>query len=313
MTPDRDLQQLLDAWFTDGPTHVSNRVFDEAVGRLDRQRQRPAWRFLRREPHVTTTLKVVLAAAAVIVVGVSGLIVLGRPAGQVGGPPADSPTSTPIPSPSPSPTASPTAVAIRCDGDASVECAGPLAPGRHATANFSPAFTFDVPEGWENTQDRARTYRLMPRGGTFTFDLLSQVAIPEQNSACSAERKAGAGNSVTDWVTFLTEHPGLSASTPERVTVGGREGTRVTFRVAVDWPQTCPRSVLNAVVTMTDSGSPPSRVLYVDDQVSSFTILDVDGETVILRVESGPATGAHERDLGTAQPIIDSIQFAPPG
>ena len=51
MTADRDIERLLDAWFVDGPTQVPDHVFDEAVDRVDRQPQRPAWRLPGGTPH----------------------------------------------------------------------------------------------------------------------------------------------------------------------------------------------------------------------------------------------------------------------
>ena len=78
MTRDRDIERLLDAWLADGPMQVSDRAFDEAVGRVHRQRQRPAWRLLWKEP-THAPLKVALGAAAIIVVFVAGFAVWAGP------------------------------------------------------------------------------------------------------------------------------------------------------------------------------------------------------------------------------------------
>ena len=42
MTSDRDIEHVLDHWFTERPTPVSDRVLDEVGDRIARQRQRPA-------------------------------------------------------------------------------------------------------------------------------------------------------------------------------------------------------------------------------------------------------------------------------
>ena len=78
MTADRDIERLLDAWLADGPMQVSDHAFDEAVGRVHRQRQRPAWRLLWKEPRMSAPLKAALGAAAIFVVVVAGFMAFGR-------------------------------------------------------------------------------------------------------------------------------------------------------------------------------------------------------------------------------------------
>ena len=132
MTADRDIERLLDTWFADGPMQVSDHVFDEAVERVYRQRQRPAWRLLWRAPHVAS-FKAALAAAAVVVVVVAGFAMLGGSGGVVGGvavPPRrrahDQSLAAPVPG-------------------------GHIDAGDYVARPFSGdpmAFTVTVPEGW---------------------------------------------------------------------------------------------------------------------------------------------------------------------
>jgi hypothetical protein len=140
----------------------------------------------------------------------------------------------------------------------------------------------------------------------------SQNAIPEQNDSCTPTKKAGAPDTVDAWVAYLTTHPGLVASAPKPITIGGYSGMQVTFRRADSWTKTCPNSIGPAIVTITDSGPAPARVKFVDDQVESFLIVDVDGRTVIVEISSAPSAVAHEADLQAAQPIIGSIEFSAP-
>ena len=76
MTSERDIERLLDRWFTERPTEVADRVLDEVADRIGRLPQRRAWRVLRRDSHVNSYLKPLLAVAAVIVV-VTGSGLLG--------------------------------------------------------------------------------------------------------------------------------------------------------------------------------------------------------------------------------------------
>ena len=297
MTHQRDIEHILDVWFSDGPTEAPDRAFDVVADRIERQPQRPAWRLHLRETHVHRYLKPLLAVAAVLVVAVIGYRLL--PVGGVGG------TSTSSPSPSASPSTS-----FACD-TGTTGCLGPLEPGEYTTGAFRPTMTYVVADGWTNVRDRARVYGLQRPGGDFVFQVLSQNAIPEQNSVCSAVPKAGAGNSVSDWVDFLTKHPGLDASTPTPVTIDGHAGFSLVLTVAPTWKQTCPNALGPAVMLITDSGATPDRTIWIDNQVETLTILDIAGTTVIIRLESGSEPAAQPRDLAKVQPVIDSMRFTP--
>ena len=76
MTSERDIERVLDHWFTERPTQVADRVLDEVADRIARQPQQPAWRVPWRDSHVNTYLKPLLAVAAIIVVAVAGFAVL---------------------------------------------------------------------------------------------------------------------------------------------------------------------------------------------------------------------------------------------
>ncbi|HLO35433.1 MAG TPA: hypothetical protein VK194_05095 [Candidatus Deferrimicrobium sp.] len=54
---------------------------------------------------------------------------------------------------------------------------------------------------------------------------------------------------------------------------------------------------------------PAWRLRTIDDQKETFFILDVDGQTVIIHVDSGPSDASHDSDLLAARPIIDSMTF----
>jgi hypothetical protein len=192
-----------------------------------------------------------------------------------------------------------------------VFCAGGLTAGDHTSTAFQPTLRFAVPNGWQNTVDKVRAYTIVALGDTASFTVLSEVAIPMQNATCTAERKKGVGNTVADWVDFLTKHPGLTASTPASATVGGYQGMRITIKLADSWTATCPDSPRPAIVTLTDDQPTPSRANTIDTQVETFTIVDVGGTTVIIRFESDSGADFHTQMLQRVQPIIDSIRFTP--
>lgn len=313
MTDRRPLtsDQFLSAWFEDGPTAMPDRVLDVVAQRIDRQPQRRAWR-LRGRSFMNTYAKLGLAAAALLVVAVVGYNLLPRTGPGPGGVPSPTPTSeaTVAVTPSPAP--------IAC-ADGTAGCLGQLDGGTYSSANFTPKLTYTVPAGpagdppasfWANSVDLTRSYALVPPGGGgYSFEVSSEVAIPEQTADCSTKQKPGAGNAVADWVTFLTEHPGLEAKAPVAVTIGGFSGFRVDFARAASWTAECSGPSGPVVMLFMHPGH--EGVRWTDDQQESIWILDVAGETVLITLDSSPDPAQHTADVANAQPIIDSFVFTP--
>ncbi len=313
MTHERNLDRLLDTWFADGPVETPDRVLDDVTARIHRQPQRPAWRLALRESPVNAYLKPLAAIAAVIAIAVVGLYLVREPGGVAAPAPTPSPTVAPTasPSPSPSPSASQSPVAVTCDDGTTTSCAGTLAPGEHSSVAFQPGLTFTADTPWTNTFDIARTYNLRPVPRSFDVQVLSQLAIPEQNAECSPSARTGAGNTVADWVEFITTHPGLTVAKSTPVAIAGHEGQQIQFHVAADWTERCPDSIGPAVVVFTDSNTPPQRAVWFDDHRVTVWLLDVDGATVAIHLDSGPSTNINDADVQAFLPVLESMSFAP--
>jgi hypothetical protein len=300
-----DIDRVLQVWMTDGPTAIPDRVVDAVAARITVQRQRRTWPFPGRTT-MNTQVKLIAALAAAIVIAVVGYNLLpGR--GGPGGPSATLQPTTP-PTAAPTPSTAPTETVITCDGG-TAGCEGPLAAGSHTAANFRPRLTYVVPAGWSNTYDPGRAYSLVPPGGGYSFQVLSEVEIPEQTQpGCTAAKKSGSTGSVGEWVDFLTNNPGLTAKAPIPATVGGASGFRVDFARSSTWTKACPNSVGPAVMIWVRTGV-TKQGRWIDDQQESFWILDVQGATVLITLDSSPDPAQHAHDIANAQPIIDSFQF----
>jgi hypothetical protein len=306
-----DIDRVLQVWMTDGPTAIPDRVVEVVATRIGVQRQRRVWPFQGRTI-VNTQIKLVAALAAAIVLAVAGYNLLPRTGPGPGGVPSPTPTSeaTVAVTPSPAP--------IAC-ADGTAGCLGKLDGGTYSSANFTPKLTYTVPAGpagdppasfWANSVDLTRSYALVPPGGGgYSFQVSSEVAIPEQTADCSTKQKPGAGNAVADWVTFLTEHPGLETKAPVAVTIGGFSGFRVDFARAASWTAECSGPVGPVVMLFMHPGH--DGVRWTDDQQESIWILDVADETVLITLDSSPDPAQHTADVANAQPIIDSFAFTP--
>ena len=97
MTPDRDIERVLEAWLTPGPTEMPDRVYVGVLDRIERVPQRRLARTKLRFQTMNPLFKLAAAAVLALVVGVSvGPLVL-PPRDQMLGQPSPEPSASPTP------------------------------------------------------------------------------------------------------------------------------------------------------------------------------------------------------------------------
>ena len=322
MTQQRDLERLLERWFSDGPSEAPDRVVDAVADRIERQPQRPAWRPLRRETHVSMSIRAGAALAAVVIVAVVGFALLPRSSNGVGGPASAAPSpSSATPSVLPSPavaSASPSAGPIVCE-DGLSGCAGPLIGTSHRSRHFDPRLYFDVPAGWKNVIDAATIYKL-DRADTAGVSILvwSHASIALQSPSCAPAAKPRTGSTAADWIAFVTSHPGLVSAKPTAVNLDGSKGWSIDLTVAPGWTSTCPSHPGPYVMLLTNGlggeyGVPSDQRLHlvVVDNVSPSCggpVADCT-KTVVIEVYGPSNADAFAASTAAARSIIDSFSL----
>lgn len=294
-------EQLLVAWFEDGPTTMPDRVVDVVADRIGRTRQRRSWRLPRRL-FVNTYTKLAAAAAAVVLVAVVGYSIMPRnDVGPVN--PTVAPSATPAPTPTAAATAAPSPIATFA-----FPTTGILNPGSHATSRFSPGFTFTVSEVWINDGDTAggsgevEFYSLFPdnavnrsewarTGSAAQGILVADVASPYWY--CNAwEDHSGA--TAAERVAKVTANKALETTGVIDVEIGGLTGKQFDLRVNPAWTETCP-------------GDPPGTDLSVFR--SRAILLDVPGGGVIDIFVGTTQAADFDGYLAVAMPVVESFQF----
>ena len=298
MSTERDVTRIVRSWLEEGVTALPDRVLDAVLDQVPATRQRRAWWPARRLPQMNTRIRIAAAAAAVVVLAVIGLNLMPRSAG-VGGPPATSaPTVTPAPTLSPVP--SPTSGSL-------TNVASSLTPGTHVAADpFLLQVTFTVPAGWEGKIGGPYVVVLdQPQGlGEVDFSIFEKVYA----DPCHYDKgllDPLPGPSVADLATALANMPGLAATTPTDVTMGGYQGKQLTLTAPASFAG-CTLSpdgfrVWEYPLGATNVLTPGQR-----DQV---WILDVGGERLVIDAPEVP--GQTAATTAEVRGILDSIQIAP--
>ena len=282
MTSDRDIDRILDHWFTERPMDVADRVLDGVSDRIGRQPQHPAWRVLRRDSHVNAYLKPLLAVAAVVLIAIVGYNLLPASPFSIGGPGRGSPASSPIALPD-----------------------GRLEAGTYvgrAVAGDPMAFTIAVPAGWNGfggffiggpNSDPSGA----PDGIGISFSHNPQV-VPDPCGPRD-EDPTLRRQSVDDLVAALSARPDLHVSGVTDTTLAGYSGKRLDLEFSTGIP--CQDHYVFA----------EPKGLYANGPGNRWRIwlLDDDGETAVVVLLDYAATPAEDR--AAAQEAIDSIRITP--
>ena len=312
MTHERDIDRLLDLWMLDGPTEVADRVVLDVADRIDRQPQRPAWRFLRRPTIMTSSARWAAVLVAVLLVAVVGFAVLGRPSDSGVGGPALTTSPAPSISPIPSPAAS-TAAAFPAwfTEEHSPWAAGILPAGRNSSNYFrSGTFAFTVPAGWVSWEDSPDGfYAIFPDSPANAAEFARSKDVAQDIFVAGTDTPAGlgicpeaaaaepSGPRAAQIAEVLAATEALSMAEPVPVTIGGLSGLQMDIRIDSDWTGTC----------TLDPEDPPTR--DYKDVRTRYIVLDApDGGNLIIEIRSLSSTD-FEPFLAEAMPVVESMEF----
>ena len=303
MTRQLDLEQLLDIWLDDGPTDTSDAVFDAAVARIYRQRQRPAWRVSQRDSDVKAAIKPLLAVAAVVAVAVASIAIVQIPSGQWFSGTA-SPSQPPMPSVGPG-----ASIRVVPEGG------GRLTPGRWrfpvVIGDVPLSIDADIPTGWF-VADRFGLMHGdigtdMPRGiGVAFLEAETLYRDPCRWDLDGSGRpgqpgEIAVGPSARNLVDALVASPAHAATPPTPITFDGHPGWQLEIQLPGD-VAACDRDA---------DGIPrafpwaPSTEAQGDDNRWRLFIIDVDGDRLIVAMAYYEGTPVER--FQAAMAIVDSL------
>jgi hypothetical protein len=285
---DIDFDRTARLWLQDGPDQLADRVLEAALDEIHVTRQRRVWGPARRFPSMGNAMRLA-ALAAVLVVAVAGLnFVL----------PGDRGFGSLQPSPSPAPTPQGTIVV----GDP-VQ----LRPGTYITADpFLARVTVTVPGGWDGKLGgpyAAYFSRLYGPGEVLFFVFDNVYADPCDYGKGLLD--PAPGPTVDDLAAAWTAMPGVAATPPAAVTLGGYAGKQFTITAPASFDGCAMGPDGYSIFQL------PLRAIWtmVPDQRDRVWVLDVEGQRLVIiapeQVDQTP------QDKAEVQGILDSIRLAP--
>lgn len=304
MTHDRDIERLLDRWLADGPTQASDRVFDDAVARIGRQRQRPAW-LLRRELPVSSPQNLGLASAFAVV----AIVVIGLGLSR----PSSGPGLQPIASSSPSATASrassnqpSAAVTVLASGDGGSVV---LEPGTYRYEDERPAVTFAVTERTTAGKFASPGFSLGLGSSRSSLEVVYGTTVVPARSGCLPRDAVTDGAAAADVVQDLRASRGLTVAEPEPVRIGGLAGWSVDLQVADDVAPACLSADAENFPLLASEGNLVAHVDRGAGLIRVHVLDDGAGGTVIVLVNRHGFGASLDARLAAARPILDTFTF----
>jgi hypothetical protein len=296
MTRQREPDELLDAYLAEGMHFLPDRVVDAVLDEVHRTRQRAAfgpWRIQR----ISSTLKLALAAAAVVAVALIGITFLPQNGG-FGGPGAASP------SPAVSSRPTPTPIPLDSQGLTMTEHGTYLAGDP-----FQVPITFTAPAGWVGRV--AGPYAVyLDRAPVGNGDASVRLSLSQTIYADPCHDRGflapQPGPTVDDLAAALASLPGFDATTPTAVTVDGYTGKQLTLTAPASF-DACTPSTLSSDGYRLWQLPLGANTAFNPGQRTMFRIVDVNGKRLVVDSETYPTTNAQE--LAEVQEILDSIRI----
>ena len=197
--------------------------------------------------------------------------------------------------------------------------------GTHASAVFNPFLTFDkwtfqygrlaytVPAGWGNPEEDRAEYVIARTdlGEDASIWLLSDETAHAQGPGCPENTiDASVGRKPDQLASWLRSRPGLTATAPAAVSVGGLSGLTLDVSLKPSWTHSCP-----------GGGTGPNMQLFADSDGNEHDVsvhggvpmriwlLDLgDGRSLVLFVNAKDKA-TFDGLLPAATSIIDSFRF----
>jgi hypothetical protein len=294
VSTERDVNRIVRSWMDEGVTALPDRVLDAVLDQVPATPQRQSTWLARRFSIMNNIVRFGLAAAAVILVALVGIYLVG------GSNVASPPEATPSPTQTPAPT--PAAIPLVPTG--ALDAGTYLMPMPYG----GTAFAFTLLSGWENPPGDG--FIRKNRDSTSVLETTTGVNFAAwQIDAVYADACQAAGTdepvdeTVTALATALASQAGRETSGPADTVLDGYP-TQVVELIAPDDLSECGGNLRTwpGLNGDEDSGWPAGP-----GQTDTVYIMDIDGTRLVIVATHWADTAA--TDLAELEEVVASIQI----
>lgn len=188
-----------------------------------------------------------------------------------------------------------------------------LPPGTYTSAAFQPAVTYTVPNGWRVASDSSDYFALQPVNSEISgIHIFRDPQAASQDPTCPTSPEPSVGTGSLQLATWIRGLPGMVASSPRMVTVGGLRGVELDLALNTGWTVSCPFANGVPTVPLFVGTNGNMRWVVAGNERLRLSLLDVPGGgTVVVDIDAFDGTLMDEL-LAAATPIVQSLTFATP-
>ena len=188
-----------------------------------------------------------------------------------------------------------------------------LPAGTYTSSAFQPAVTYTVPAGWRIASDSPDYFALQPVNSEITgIHLFRDPLAASQDAACPRSAEPGVGMLSPQLATWIRGLPGMIASSPRIVTIGGLRGVELDLALNTGWTASCPVADGIPSVPLFTGADGNLHWIVAGSERLRVALLDVPGGgTVVVDVDAYDGT-LMDGLVAAAAPIVRSLSFAAP-
>jgi hypothetical protein len=176
-----------------------------------------------------------------------------------------------------------------------------------------------MPAGWTLEYDARDAVSLVRPGaghmvqgdGAIYFDAIRLYARPIAGQPDGTLGGVpGVGSTPEELATWLSQRPQLTATSPSRTVLAGRQAWQLDFHLSSDAGELCGIPCVH-LLDGPDRDAQYAFGIEGDWRVRAYLVDAPDGSTVVVTIEDTDGVG-FDAEVVAAQPIIDSFEFVAP-
>ncbi len=191
----------------------------------------------------------------------------------------------------------------------------------YTSKGFQPTTTVTIPPNWALTADTADAMEILPlvegpngspvpSADVASLSLFHDARAALQDPACTTTPEPAVGADAKSLASWVAARPGLTATEPKAVTVGGLPGWEVEATIDPTWTTSCPfaNGAPSVSILANDSGS--IRWVVFGTERLRLDFLDVPGGGTVTVNTSATEGSVFPGLANEVAPIIASMRFS---
>jgi hypothetical protein len=184
---------------------------------------------------------------------------------------------------------------------------------------------YTLPAGWANGEDFPTSFTLMPAAdyagpvgvpdgsAAHTIFVFARPAAQLDTTSCATKVAPGVGQTPAALAAWVTSRPGILATRPAPITIGGDPGLMLDLRLRPSWTKkACPADPSPTALMLVDAGAAADSWNWGIGPAERQRLILVDiggGRTVAIFIDDTSTPSRFTELVAQAMPIVATFTF----